>query len=237
MKVISIKSGEKYTIQAIDAIKKIFLEGKEIMKNQENNTVDIINLNERDKTYVFGNIEGNFNILQRIAKRVMYHNPTQKYVFLGNYTSLVRQRNMDNIACLALLFYLKKTFPSNVFLIRGKNETREKSIVSGYDKEIQTRLVPKFQIPDEPNQEILDKETLIDQRKRQKIENGIRLSESNRRGHIWEYFMKCIDYMPLAVVINNQILCVHGGINPDETFLTDLNDIPRQLIEIGRAHV
>ena len=37
-----------------------------------------------------------------------------------------------------------------------------------------------------------------------------------------------MDYMPLGVVIDNRVLCVHGGLSPSFTNLDELKNIDRK---------
>lgn len=51
---------------------------------------------------------------------------------------------------------------------------------------------------------------------------------------IYEVFNKVFDRLPLAMVIDETILCVHSGIPCGNTFLTNLNSIPGELADFSR---
>ncbi|OHT15719.1 Serine/threonine-protein phosphatase PP1-2 [Tritrichomonas foetus] len=46
---------------------------------------------------------------------------------------------------------------------------------------------------------------------------------------LFDDFIKCFDYMPLAAVICDNILCVHGGIGPNMSSLKDISNIKRPI--------
>jgi len=52
--------------------------------------------------------------------------------------------------------------------------------------------------------------------------------ECKRRYNIklWKYFSDCFNWLPIAALVNERILCMHGGISPE---LTDLNSIKKIL--------
>lgn len=44
---------------------------------------------------------------------------------------------------------------------------------------------------------------------------------------LWKQFIQCFRFMPIAAVISNRILCMHGGLSPELTKIEQINDIPR----------
>ena len=32
--------------------------------------------------------------------------------------------------------------------------------------------------------------------------------------NVWEYFSELFDYFPIACIIDNEYICLHGGISP-----------------------
>jgi len=44
---------------------------------------------------------------------------------------------------------------------------------------------------------------------------------------LWKEFNDCLNCLPIAATVNNKIFCVHGGLSPEMTKLSEINDIPR----------
>ena len=53
---------------------------------------------------------------------------------------------------------------------------------------------------------------------------------------LWKIFTDCFNSLPVAALIDDKILCMHGGLSPELTTLEQIKRIIRP-IEIGRAHV
>lgn len=43
----------------------------------------------------------------------------------------------------------------------------------------------------------------------------------------WEYFTDMFDYLPIACIIENEMLCVHGGLSPGIESVDDIQDLYR----------
>jgi len=44
---------------------------------------------------------------------------------------------------------------------------------------------------------------------------------------LYEMFLECFETLPLAAVVNNDYLCMHGGISPHLNDYGEINDINR----------
>lgn len=44
---------------------------------------------------------------------------------------------------------------------------------------------------------------------------------------MYEMFLECFEAMPLAAVVNNDYLCMHGGVSPSLADTDDINKINR----------
>jgi serine/threonine-protein phosphatase 2A catalytic subunit len=49
----------------------------------------------------------------------------------------------------------------------------------------------------------------------------------NNNPQIWKYFTDLFDYLPLTAVVENSILCLHGGLSPDISSLDHIRMIDR----------
>ena len=46
---------------------------------------------------------------------------------------------------------------------------------------------------------------------------------------VWQCVMETFDMMPIAALVDNKILCVHGGLSPQINVLSDYNGIDRKM--------
>lgn len=44
---------------------------------------------------------------------------------------------------------------------------------------------------------------------------------------LWKAFIDCFNCMPAAAIIEDKILCMHGGLSPDLTSIDQINNIVR----------
>jgi serine/threonine-protein phosphatase PP1 catalytic subunit len=45
--------------------------------------------------------------------------------------------------------------------------------------------------------------------------------------HVWKVFTECFNWLPMAALIDNKILCMHGGISPDLKHIQQIRNILR----------
>ena len=44
---------------------------------------------------------------------------------------------------------------------------------------------------------------------------------------LWKEFVDCFNYFPISAVVEEKILCMHGGLSPDLSQIEDINKIKR----------
>lgn len=52
-------------------------------------------------------------------------------------------------------------------------------------------------------------------------------------GDVWEKFNEAFSWMPLACIIGERILCMHGGLSPDLKSLDDIRKIKRPVVDVA----
>ncbi|CAI2318907.1 unnamed protein product [Caenorhabditis sp. 36 PRJEB53466] len=71
---------------------------------------------------------------------------------------------------------------------------------------------------------------------------GFREELSNRFGdldgpEVWEKFNEVFSWMPLACLVGNKILCMHGGIGPDLKSLDDIRKLKRPITQVATCRL
>lgn len=46
---------------------------------------------------------------------------------------------------------------------------------------------------------------------------------------LWRDFCSMFNYLPISAIIDERILCMHGGLSPDLNHLSQINDVPRPM--------
>ena len=136
----------------------------------------------QDPVTVVGDIHGQFYDLLKILD--IGGNPEQtKYLFLGDYVD----RGMFSIEVILLLYALKLSFPTTIFMLRGNHECRQMTSMFSF----RTECLYKY------DQDVYDS------------------------------FMESFDCLPMACLVNNCFLAVHGGISPELLTLREIQNMNR----------
>ena len=55
----------------------------------------------------------------------------------------------------------------------------------------------------------------------------LKLGKRRYNVKLWRAFTELFNYLPVAAVIDEKILCMHGGLSPDLRNINQILDIPR----------
>jgi diadenosine tetraphosphatase ApaH/serine/threonine PP2A family protein phosphatase len=59
------------------------------------------------------------------------------------------------------------------------------------------------------------------------VRDIITLGKRRYNVRIWKSFTTLFDYLPVSALIDEKILCMHGGLSKDLRSLNQINEIPR----------
>lgn len=204
-------------------------DAKNILANEEN----IININ--GNIIVVGDIHGSFHDLLRI---LCYLDKSEsKVLFLGDYVD----RGSFSIECITILFTLKVLFPDKYFLLRGNHEFDDLCSLYGFKREILDYYDPKKEETSIKNQPIFKNPNDIDfDLIEEDDQNQLKTSESNDQfftnyvniscykysEKLYQSFVDAFSYLPICSIINQNTMCIHGGLTP---LLTNVDCINTQI--------
>ncbi|VTZ67362.1 serine/threonine protein phosphatase 8, putative [Plasmodium chabaudi chabaudi] len=129
-----------------------------------------------------------------------------KYVFLGNYLN----RGELSLEVICFLFSLKILFPRHIYLIRGNHENRLFNYIYGFYKDIEKKIKSNFNCLGKINY----KDDVI-------------------CAYSYEVFNRIndvLEFLPLSVLLDNEILCIHSGIGDSIQNVKDYLNIEKPVI-------
>lgn len=110
-------------------------------------------------------------------------------------------RGPYSVEVITLLFALKIRYPNHIYLIRGNHESPEMTEIFGFMRE----CVQKFDLFPHVNR-------------------------FESQGEIvWMEFCSVFEYIPVAAIVANDYLCIHGGISPLLEKVQQIRELKRPL--------
>lgn len=108
-------------------------------------------------------------------------------------------RGDSSCMCVCLLAVAKLLYPERVVLLRGNHESRDINSVYG----LTTECCNVYPLPANKSAQVQDHP-------------------------VWTAFNRLFDTLPLAALIDDAVLCVHGGLSPDVVYLDSLFTLNRK---------
>ena len=150
---------------------------------------------------IFGDIHGQFIDLMNFFNKWGMPSETNNGDILSNdylFLGDYVDRGYLSLETICLLFALKIKYPEQIHLLRGNHEDVLVNYSFGFRDECIERL------DDSPLEEIEDDDPSL-----------------------FSFINKCFEYLPFAAVIDDQILCLHGGIGANVKKISDIEKIKR----------
>ena len=169
---------------------------------------------------ICGDVHGQFYDLLRILELEFGgYPPDSNYLFLGDYVD----RGKQSLETICLLLAYKIKYPENFFMTRGNHECSSINRIYGFYDECKKRFSIKLW------------KTFTDCMTRGNHEcssiNRIYgfYDECKKRFSIklWKTFTDCFNCLPVAAILDDKIICMHGGLGPDLDKIDRIKNIIR----------
>lgn len=158
-----------------------------------------------------GDIHGQFYDLLRLFEYGGFP-PTANYLFLGDYVD----RGKQSLETICLLLAYKIKYPENFFILRGNHECASINRIYGFYDECKFASISA-----------LASARLI-------MTFFIELGKRRYNIKLWKTFTDCFNCLPVSAIVDEKILCMHGGLSPE---LLNLDQIKRIMRPTGEGLV
>eukprot|EP00397_Hematodinium_sp_SG-2012_P011479 GEMP01011619.1.p1 GENE.GEMP01011619.1~~GEMP01011619.1.p1 ORF type:complete len:659 (+),score=95.45 GEMP01011619.1:50-2026(+) len=152
---------------------------------------------------VYGDIHGQLPDLLQFFNAFSWPDKRRGDIFSMNYIFLgdFVDRGKFSVDVITLLFSLKLLYPTKVYLVRGNHEDRTMNQNYGFLQD----CLQRFNGPQDPE-------------------------TAGSPGYwIWDRVNDVFEFLPIAAVVENTILCIHGGIGDSISTIDDLRNIPKPI--------
>lgn len=160
-----------------------------------------------------GDIHGQFYDLLRLFEYGGFP-PTANYLFLGDYVD----RGKQSLETICLLLAYKIKYPENFFILRGNHECASINRIYGFYDECKFASIS----------------ALTSARLILIMTFFIELGKRRYNIKLWKTFTDCFNCLPVSAIVDEKILCMHGGLSPE---LLNLDQIKRIMRPTGKGLV
>ena len=164
---------------------------------------------------ICGDTHGQFHDLLRLFEMGGFP-PATNYLFLGDYVDRAKQ----SIETITLMLCYKIKYPETFFLLRGNHECAAINRFYGFFVECKrASRVSSFVLclPVAPSPS----------RARVATAPARALFPGRYSVKLWRIFGDCFNCMPVSAVVEDKIICMHGGLSPELEQLSQITELPR----------